>query len=238
MSDLSPSDPTRSARYLADQLSAEERREYESALQHDPQLLADLEATARLKVGLARLRETGQLEGLLKATPRWTLSRILPLAAGLAAVAIGIAVWHPASPPPPSAPWLASSPALLTSSTGGVLPVMMTVAVFHKRSGGLDAQAFLPGGHGAVELRVLPTTPVSSARYHLQLAEVRNDNGQQIIGDVEGLTPAADGFVTAYVDAAHLSFGRYKLTLSAVSSSNQELPRDHFDIEWVRDARH
>lgn len=230
-------DPTLAGRYLADQLTAEERQEYESALQRDPDLLAELEATARLKVGLARLRETGQLERLPKASARWTLSRVLPLAAGIGAVAIGIAVWHSPAPPAASSNWMARSPALLSSSAGRPLNLSTVVAVFRKRSDSLDAQAALPEGAGAVELRVLPTTPIPAARFRLQLAQIRDNNMQPVVGSVEGLAPAADGFVTAYADASHLSSGRYTLTLTAVSSSGNELMQEKFAIELTREAK-
>jgi hypothetical protein len=43
------------------------------------------------------------------------------------------------------------------------------------------------------------------------------------VGMVENLTPAADGFVTVYADASHLSFGQYTLTLSEMGSSGARL---------------
>jgi hypothetical protein len=213
---MSSQDPTLPERYLANQLTFEERVAFESALHEDPGLLADVEATARLKVGLARLREKGELEALLQDTPRGSLGKWLPLAAGLAALTIGVMVWQPAPRP---------APTLLTRSAGHSLPVLASVAVFRKRSGGPDAVAALPGSAGALELRVLPTNPAASSRYGLQLAG---------IGSIDDLTPAADGFVTAYVDVSHLSPGQYRLTLSVTSSSGKSFPFETFDVELTR----
>jgi len=54
-------DPTRASRYLADQLSDAECAEYEARFTEDPDAVAELEATARLKIGLERLRRNGEL---------------------------------------------------------------------------------------------------------------------------------------------------------------------------------
>lgn len=231
---MRPHDPTLAGRYLADRLSPEERAAFESALQQDPEVVAEVEATARLKVGLARLRETGELQKLLADTPRGALSRLLPLAAGLAALAIGVTVWQSAPPPAHSPSSLARSPALLARNVGHWLPVEGAVAVFRKRSGSLDAQATLPESHGALELRVLPTNPTPSSRYGLTLAALGDNSSPVTIGSVEDLTPAADGFVTAYVDTSHLSPGRYRLTLSTAGPSGKISTAEAFDIELQR----
>src|SRR6185312_10018094 len=61
-------DPTIASRYLAGQLTDAERAAYEAELEKDSKALRELEATARLKVGLERLRETGQLDEVLRPT--------------------------------------------------------------------------------------------------------------------------------------------------------------------------
>ena len=61
-------DPTIASRYLAGQLTDAERAAYEAELEKDSKALRELEATARLKVGLERLRETGQLDDMLRPT--------------------------------------------------------------------------------------------------------------------------------------------------------------------------
>src|SRR5262249_37968305 len=61
-------DPTRASRYLADQLSEAECAEYEARITEDPDTVAELEATARLKIGLQRLRRSGELSALIAGT--------------------------------------------------------------------------------------------------------------------------------------------------------------------------
>jgi hypothetical protein len=58
-------DPTQASRYLADQLTEAECAEYEARFIKDPEAIAELEATARFKIGLQRLRRSGELSALL-----------------------------------------------------------------------------------------------------------------------------------------------------------------------------
>ena len=82
-------------RYLAGQLSPEEQEAYEQYFIHNPDAVRELEATARMKVGLASLRDSGQLDSLLQAAP--TTSRraaLMAIAASVAVIAIGVGLWR------------------------------------------------------------------------------------------------------------------------------------------------
>mgnify|MGYP003577986533 CR=1 FL=1 len=57
-------DPGLASRYLAGQLSPAELQAYEQHLLENPDAVRELEATARMKVGLASLRDSGKLEKL------------------------------------------------------------------------------------------------------------------------------------------------------------------------------
>src|SRR5689334_15311794 len=92
-------DPTKASRYLADQLSEAECAEYEARFTHDPDAIAELEATARLKIGLQRLRRSGELSELIAAgSPAGpTRTWMLAMAASVVAVVIGVSLWFPRS---------------------------------------------------------------------------------------------------------------------------------------------
>jgi hypothetical protein len=231
-------DPSLMGRYLADQLTPQERSDVERAIQQDPELLAELEATARLKLGLARLRELGNLERPQKKSPYLRMARLLlPLVAALVGVAIGVAVWRSARGPTTTTNYLARSPELLTQRAGWPLPITASIAVFRKRSR-LDAQVPITRGAGAVQLRVLATADGPSANhYRLRLAAIRQGAPPSSVGIVENLMAAADGFVTAYVDASHLPFGKYQLTLSEMGS-NGSIKTKTFFIEFIRSTNH
>ena len=62
-------DATLASRYLAGQLSGSDLEAYEQHLLKDPEAVRELEATARMKTGLANLRETGQLESCCARRP-------------------------------------------------------------------------------------------------------------------------------------------------------------------------
>ena len=57
------------ARYLADQLSDQEREEFEAFCAGNPEVFGEIEATARFKAGLARLKESGELEAAIARRP-------------------------------------------------------------------------------------------------------------------------------------------------------------------------
>ena len=72
------------ARYLADQLSDADREAFETYYVEHPDVLRDLEAAARMKVGLAQLREAGELDALMIART-WRPNRRFLAAAAVAA---------------------------------------------------------------------------------------------------------------------------------------------------------
>jgi hypothetical protein len=209
-------DPTRASRYLADQLSEAECAEYEARFVADPEAVAELEATARLKIGLERLRRNGELSELIAGTgaPHPNRTWVLAMAASLAAIAIGIGLWFP-RPGTPSAPVLASAVSAFRDHNGHSLSVVATAPLFRTRAERYDAVIELPGTRGAIKLRVLPSTSADSARYDASLARIRDDDSSERIVAVGDLRPSTeDGFVDLYADSALLAPGRYRLILT------------------------
>jgi hypothetical protein len=209
-------DPTRASRYLADQLSEAECAEYEARFIADPEAVAEIEATARLKIGLERLRRSGELSELLAGTGAAGPNRtwILALAASIAAVVIGISLWFPRSGSP-TAPVLASAASAFKDRSGHSLSVLATAPLFRTRAEKYDAVIALPETRGAIKLRVLPSTPVDSARYQASLSRVKDDDSSERIMAIKDLKPGTDdGFVDLYADSSLLAPGRYRLILS------------------------
>jgi hypothetical protein len=214
-------DPTRASRYLADQLSDAECAEYEAHFVADPEVVAELEATARLKIGLERLRRNGELSDLIAGTGAAPPTRtwMLAMAASVAAVAIGVGLWFPRSGTP-SAPVLASAATAFRDHNGHSLSVLATAPLFRTRAERYDAVIELPGTRGAIKLRVLPSSPADSARYEASLARIRDDDSSERIVAVGDLHPSAeDGFVDLYADSALLAPGRYRLILTRAAAA-------------------
>lgn len=213
-------DATIANRYLADQLSDAERAEFESALIEDPDVVRELEATARLKVGLQRLRETGELRPLLEPAPFYRQPVWLAAAASIAVAAIGLTLVRLDLTTPETT--LAASATALVDSTGHALSVGSTHPIFRARAENYDAEITLPATPQAIELHVLPEVVSSTASYRVALLRVGDDRTTEPVAEVSGLQPTADGFLTVFADSTRLRPGRYQLTV--VGEGIQDAP--------------
>jgi hypothetical protein len=218
-------------RYLAGTLSDTERAVYEPQLVLDADARRELEATARLKVGLARLRENGELEELLRAG-RWERLRPpLAVAAAFVLAAVGIALYQGGRSRDMSPPLLAASATGLVDAQGGLLPVTGTFALFRKRVEGADATLEATAAPQAVQLRVLPITTVPSGDYRVTLARVGDDRAGVPVASIAGLHPAEDGFLDMYVDASRLSVGSYQLDVVGQAAGRSTVSGGTFSIQ-------
>jgi hypothetical protein len=207
-------DPTLAGRYLADQLSDAECAEFEARLIQDPEAVAELEATARLKIGLERLRRSGELTDLISEPSESNRVMFIAVAASVVAVVIGASLWIPRSTAP-STPLLASAVSAFKDHNGHSLAVVASEPLFRTRAEAYDAVIALPPTRGAIKLRVLPTTVMESASYEASLSRISDDNSSEKIVSIGGLRPSAgDGFIDLYADSALLSPGRYRLVLT------------------------
>ena len=142
-------------RYLAGQLSPPEQEEYEQYFIRNPDAVRELEATARMKVGLASLRDKGQLDSLLQGAP--TTSRraaLMAIAASVAVIAIAVGLWREVRVPDGAA--LVASATRLVDSSGKPLAVGAIYAVMRTRATDYDAVVTLPAVSGRT--RHAPTT--------------------------------------------------------------------------------
>ena len=226
-------DPTRASRYLADQLTDAECAEYEARFVEDPDAVAELEATARLKIGLQRLRRNGELSELIAGTavPHPTRTWMLAMAASIVAVVIGVSLWFPRTGPL-SAPVLASAASAFKDRSGHSLSVLATTPLFRTRAEKYDAVIELPPARGAIKLRVLPSTPAQAARYQASLSLIKDDDSSERIVAIENLQPSTeDGFVDLYADSSLLSPGRYRLVLTRETAGSNGSDSDSFIIK-------
>ena len=226
-------DPTRASRYLADQLTDAECAAYEARFVEDPETVAELEATARLKIGLQRLRRNGELSELIAgaATAPPTRTWMLAMAASVAAVVIGVSLWFPRTGPM-SVPVLASAASAFKDRSGHSLSVLATAPLFRTRAEKYDAVIELPTTRGAIKLRVLPSTPAQSARYQASLSRIKDDDTSERIVAIEDLKPSTeDGFVDLYADSSLLIPGRYQLILTRTANGPAAGDSDTFVIK-------
>lgn len=202
-------DPGLASRYLAGQLSPAELRAYEQHLLENPDAVRELEATARMKAGLANLRETGQLEKLLRARPALR-SRWPALAAAAALIVIAIGLWRSVDVPRDAT--LVAAASELVDRSGRPLASGSSYALLRTRSSAYDAVIELPPEPRAIELRVRPeaVAPV----YSVALSQIRSDGSVTQIGSVSELEVQPDGFVRLYVDSSRLEAGPHLLVIT------------------------
>jgi hypothetical protein len=201
-------DPGLANRYLAGQLSPAELQVYEQHLLENPDVARELEGTARMKVGLANLRDSGQLKMLLheRAAPRWLWSSLA--AAALVILAIGL--WRGVDAPREDT--LVATAGELLDRTGQPLAPGSSYALLRTRSSAYDAVIELPPQPKAIELRVRPET--SAPAYSVALSRLNADGSVLQIGAASELPVQSDGFVLLYVDSSRLESGPYLLVMT------------------------
>ena len=199
------------ARFLSGQLSEDESREFEEYMLANPEIVHDLECTARLKVGLHVLKETGELDSLLKPKTFFRDARYA-LAASVAILALCTLFYFRGGAP--QTPKLFASVRSLVDPVGHLLPMAHTYAILRTRGNTYDAFVELPANPQAIELRVLPENAAHPPRYRVSLARFADDDSLTTVGSVAGLIPNASGFVSVYFDSSKLMRGRYQLTIS------------------------
>ena len=202
-------DPGLASRYLAGQLSPAELQAYEQHLLENPDAVRELEATARVKVGLASLRESGQLEKLLRVQPALR-SRWPALAAAAAVIVLAIGLWRGIETPRDT--MLVATASELMDRAGRPLTAGSTYALLRTRSSAYDAVIELPPEPRAIELRVRPE--VAAPVHSVALSRIQADGSVTQIGNVSELKAEADGFVPLYVDSSRLEAGPYLLVIT------------------------
>ncbi|HZF24947.1 MAG TPA: hypothetical protein VEZ88_01705 [Steroidobacteraceae bacterium] len=205
-------DPTIAGRYLADQMTDAEREEFEAVLLQNPDVAQELEATARLKVGMESLRDRGELDKLVGSRPFFEQPAFLAVAASVGVLAIGLMFvrWQSVSTPS----ILASSASEFIVASEQALVVKSTPPMLRVRSDKYDAEIELPAQRQALKLRLLPGLPGKADEYSVSLARINDDGSTAAVAVVKDLREAGDGFITVFADSALLRPGRYQLTVT------------------------
>jgi len=211
------------ARYLAGDLNAADAAAFEDYFTRHPEVVDDIESTLRLREGLAVLQERGELERLMRAPSRWTLTAAT--AAALAVLALGGWLWVNRTTSPPV---IASAVWNLTGENGGP-PAVASTHILARMRGAGPVELPLPE-RGALELRMMPSTRMPEARFRVMLARWGEANQKTPIGQTQALPDPQDGLVTAYVDAARLQAGVYEIELLPETIDEERTAADRFVI--------
>jgi len=224
--------PAIANRYLAGQLSEAECEAYEQHFIENPEALRELEATARLKVGLANLRDAGRLQAEVRApAPRAQWRVALGIAASVAIVVLTLTLWRETTV---RAPMLVTAAAVLTDPAGQRLTPGATYALVKTRSTDYDASVELPSSPQALELRVRLDATATS--YRATLSRIHPDGAVRQVAEADALQPGADRFVQLFVDSSQLQPGPYLLVLSPTDGNGAEFSASAFRLKVTRPA--
>lgn len=214
------------ARYLADQLSPAEADAFEAYYIEHPSMVREIEQALRLKEGLATLRDRQQLDGLMRAH-RWRWAMPLSIAAAIVLTVAGLLAWQNGSR---AAPPVASTIQELMGEAKSPLPLGGKYLLVRMRGGEQVLEISLPAVRSALELQMLPASGVEGAPYEVEVEQVADDGHTTSLGRVRGLTPGADGLVSAVIDSSSLKAGRYEVQLTPARVDGT-VPAERFIIQ-------
>jgi hypothetical protein len=214
------------ARYLADQLSPAEVQAFEAYYTEHPSMVEEIEHTLRLREGLATLRDRQQLDALMKAR-LWRRAMPLSIAAAVAVVLIGTWTWYDG----PAASPVAGTLTELAAGSQPTLSLGGKYLLVRVRSGeSAPLQIPIPAARSALELQVLPAGGATGAPYRLRFDRVNSQGKPEHVGEISGLTPGADGLVSAWLDSARLQPGSHTVELTS-EQADAAAPAERFVIE-------
>jgi hypothetical protein len=218
------------ARYLADQLPENEREAFESYLAANPEIVDELEATARFKVGLAALADAGTLDNSLRRRRATWIRPALAVAAGVALAVVAVSLWLNRSQI--EEPLMAALASELRGQNGNALPTVATQPLIRTRASEQDAVIQLPGNESALELRVLPEEE-STGGFAVELFAVSDDQRERRVAALRRVKVTHTGFVVLYLRSSTVRPGNYRLRVRAEDTTYTQDP-SVFSLRFVR----
>lgn len=213
------------ARYLADQLSDPDREQFEAYYLEHPEIVQQMEATARFKAGLMQLHASGELESLISKRS-WQQPRYLAIAASIAAIAITTTyLWQSR---PGAQPLMVAERDLFRTWSRQPFPQGGEYALIRTRSVAYDAEINLADAVQAIELRVLPEFEAHPPRYQVSLQRLAEQSS--VPEKIEGLPLDTSGVVIIYLNSARLQAGSYQLIVAGDEGTTAASMRSSFLI--------
>jgi hypothetical protein len=201
-------------RSVAGKMPESEQEHFEVRMLQDAGLAQRVELAHRMRTGLKRLQERGDLPALrTPPSPRW---RPMSLAAAVL-LAVGAGVYLSRSIEDPAV--FAASPAALQPRSAPGSAQIMSYLLARTRLPEEEATIVLPREAGVVQLRILPEATQEAQRLHVELRSAAA--GAPALASFEA-SADAQGMVSVYVDAARVSTGSYVVTLKSAGSAPAE----------------
>jgi len=212
------------ARYLAGRLTASESDAFEAYVSEHPEICQDLEQTFKLKAGLARLRERGELDALLhrRDTRRWVP---YATAAALLLAILTSALWFQQRNAAPAVLFL--SPSAVAARHHAPAPILGSYVLVRTRGSAAVTNVPLPAQTGTVEVRILPSDVSPDSRYSVEVKRFDAPDGRHR-SRIEGAAAGADGYVKVYLDGSELAAGDYEVSLQPAAGGDARADADRF----------
>jgi hypothetical protein len=210
--------------YLAGRLPADDSDAFEQYVSEHPEICAEIEQTLKLTEGLARLRERGELDGLLRApaSRRWVP---YAAAASVALATVAGLLWLQLRSAAPAI--LFHAPSELAARQHHTVAIRGSYVLARTRGSASVTDVAIPSQPGAIELRIVPSGASSDLHYSVSLRQLR---GAAAPAKIEAGPVAADGYVTIYVDSGRLTPGEYEVALTPLVSDGSPTESDSFVI--------
>jgi hypothetical protein len=226
--------PDLASRYLDDQLTPQERDAFEAKLISDPEVVQELERVARLKVGLAKLAESGELEALVHRPASETRRPAWAWAASIALVILAVGLWRTETDVT-RAPMLAASLKALPVAASIASGSIERYTMLRTRSVDYDAIVIARPTAPIAELRILPGDTAHGPSFRATVYRLTADS-EKAVARAEGLVADDSGYLTAYLDTSKLSPGPYAFVIESSIPDDGSPIRERFLIKVARAA--
>ena len=210
-------------RYLADQMSPQVAAEFEKLCLEHPEVYRDIEATLRLREGLAVLNDRGELDRLLRPHPQRGLIK-----AAAAVLLVSLLSWWAWNHREGEYFGHGTAPISALSTSHQSLPLAGSVVLVRSRETASETPVRLPQERSAIEFKIFPSRFIEHTHYIVTLA-LRRKDGLEPLGQSE-VEPDTSRYLTVYVNSAQLTRGQYELTVTPQSPAANAADQDHFVI--------
>jgi hypothetical protein len=199
-------------RYLANALSEQEAEDFEAYVETHPEVTREIELLARMKSGLATLRDRGELREILEKPAPRAFKPMALIAASVAALAVAAILLTNQRASNDHSPLMAALSEELSISSRLVLV---------RTRGDFPPALAHPHAGTAAEFEITPQASAATDAYSVALFRLEGPEARPV-GQPQPLTTAANGRVRFYVRAEALTPGDYLVRLAGGDDETEE----------------
>lgn len=197
-------------RYVAGRMDEKEERQFKELILAQPDIAAEVDAHQRIKAGLERLEERGELQKLLGRPAQPNYLKYALAASVLIALVVVASLWQSSSVSTP--PMVAASLQELYGAESN-RGMSGTYLLASNRERGDETVIVVTRGAGALRLQVVPEMPEATS-FSVSLVRVSGDSETTLARSV--MSRDGDrGVVEIFIDPETPGAGEYRLSLTS-----------------------